>query len=89
MTTHGLALNCCTDLNWFDHIIPCGIEGKGVTSLSNELNRHVTINQVLPYFLEHFRNNFNCDLIDFPKDEADEILEKLSHNQKDLEVFEE
>ena len=31
--SHGLALNCNIDLTWFDHIVPCGIEGKGVTSL--------------------------------------------------------
>ncbi|KAM3837629.1 LOW QUALITY PROTEIN: octanoyl-[acyl-carrier-protein]:protein N-octanoyltransferase LIPT2, mitochondrial-like [Vipera latastei] len=37
MISHGLALNCCTDLTWFDHIIPCGLEGLGITSLSQEL----------------------------------------------------
>eukprot|EP00040_Diaphanoeca_grandis_P041177 m.262597 g.262597 ORF g.262597 m.262597 type:complete len:258 (-) comp46267_c0_seq1:164-937(-) len=37
ITSHGIALNCNTDLSWFDHIVPCGIEGKGVTSVSNEL----------------------------------------------------
>nr|XP_018897628.1 PREDICTED: putative lipoyltransferase 2, mitochondrial isoform X2 [Bemisia tabaci] len=43
VTTHGLALNCNTDLNWFSHIVPCGIEGKGVTSLSKELEEKETL----------------------------------------------
>lgn len=37
VTTHGLALNVSTDLRWFDEVIPCGIRGKGVTSLAREL----------------------------------------------------
>lgn len=37
---HGLALNCSVDLSWFDHIIPCGLDGRGVTSLSKVLGRH-------------------------------------------------
>ncbi|HYI67622.1 MAG TPA: lipoyl(octanoyl) transferase LipB [Candidatus Limnocylindrales bacterium] len=36
VTTHGLALNVNTDLRWFDEMIPCGIPGKGVTSLARE-----------------------------------------------------
>ncbi|MDQ3879871.1 MAG: lipoyl(octanoyl) transferase LipB [Chloroflexota bacterium] len=39
VTTHGLALNVATDLGWFDEMIPCGIPGKGVTSLSAEAHR--------------------------------------------------
>jgi lipoyl(octanoyl) transferase len=39
ITSHGLALNCDNDLTWFDHIVPCGIVGKGVTSLSKETGR--------------------------------------------------
>ena len=35
---HGFALNVNTDLDYFNHIIPCGIHGKKVTSLKNELN---------------------------------------------------
>ncbi len=38
VTMHGIALNCNTDLSWFDHIVPCGITDKSVTSLSKELN---------------------------------------------------
>ena len=43
VTCHGLALNCNTDLTWFQHIVPCGIKGKGVTSLTEELNRYLNI----------------------------------------------
>lgn len=41
VTTHGLALNVEPDLRWFDEMIPCGIRGKGVTSLARELGRSV------------------------------------------------
>lgn len=54
VTMHGIALNCNVDLDWYRHIIPCGIEGKGVTSLSAELGRNVPITEVAPLFVEHF-----------------------------------
>eukprot|EP00794_Sanderia_malayensis_P010856 gene10856-12011_t len=72
ITSHGLALNCNTDLNWFNHIVPCGIAGKSVTSLSKELNKEITIDNVLPIFLDNLKKKFNCELIleeDFHKKE--------------------
>ncbi|CAJ0600866.1 unnamed protein product [Cylicocyclus nassatus] len=36
---HGLAMNCNTDLSWFDHVVACGIEGAEATSLSRECER--------------------------------------------------
>ena len=36
---HGLAINCSTDLSWYDHIVPCGLGDKGVTSLTQLLGR--------------------------------------------------
>ncbi|KAI9017186.1 hypothetical protein BC832DRAFT_527426 [Gaertneriomyces semiglobifer] len=36
VTSHGFALNCDTDLIWYDHIVPCGLKGKGVTSVKKE-----------------------------------------------------
>lgn len=60
ITTHGLALNCNADLSWFKHIVPCGLEGKEVTSLSKELKKEITIDEVTPKFLESFSNIFEC-----------------------------
>uniref|UniRef100_A0A8D0BPC7 Octanoyl-[acyl-carrier-protein]:protein N-octanoyltransferase LIPT2, mitochondrial n=1 Tax=Salvator merianae TaxID=96440 RepID=A0A8D0BPC7_SALMN len=62
ITSHGLALNCCTDLTWFDHIVPCGLEGKKMTSLSQELQRHVSVEEATGPFLEAFQEVFECTL---------------------------
>jgi lipoyl(octanoyl) transferase len=48
VTMHGLELNCNTDLGAFDRIVPCGIRDAGVTSLSAELGREVTVADVMP-----------------------------------------
>ena len=46
VTMHGFALNCDCDLGWFDRIVPCGIRDAGVTSLSAETGRRVTVADV-------------------------------------------
>jgi lipoyl(octanoyl) transferase len=48
VTMHGFALNCDPDLAWYDRFVPCGIADAGVTSLSAELGRDVTSEEVLP-----------------------------------------
>ena len=53
VTMHGFALNCDCDLAWADPIIPCGIEDAGVTNLSEELGRPVTVAEVLPLVEKH------------------------------------
>jgi lipoyl(octanoyl) transferase len=55
VTMHGFSLNCDPDNTWFDRIVPCGIRDAGVTSLSNELGREVTVGEVLPVIEKHLR----------------------------------
>ena len=62
ITSHGIAINSNVDLTWFEHIVPCGVEGKGVTSLSKELNRNVSVCETSPAFLHSFSEVFGCHL---------------------------
>jgi lipoate-protein ligase B len=52
VTYHGLSLNVGPDLHLFDYVVPCGIPGKRVTSLSRLLGRNVSISQVQPALIE-------------------------------------
>lgn len=62
VTMHGFALNVNTNLGYFDHIIPCGIRGKAVTSMEAELNRKVPIEEVKALILENFEKVFEAKL---------------------------
>ena len=53
VTMHGFALNCDVDLSWYARFVPCGISDAGVTSLSAELGRDVTVTEVLPRVRRH------------------------------------
>ncbi|MDN5790343.1 MAG: lipoyl(octanoyl) transferase LipB [Micrococcales bacterium] len=53
VTMHGFAFNCNPDLSWGAVIIPCGIVGAGVTSLTRELGRDVPVTTVLPHIERH------------------------------------
>ncbi|WP_310963106.1 lipoyl(octanoyl) transferase LipB [Nocardioides terrisoli] len=55
VTMHGFALNCDVDLGWYDRFVPCGISDAGVTSLSAELGRDVTVEEVAPIAEAHLR----------------------------------
>jgi len=59
ITSHGLALNVSTDLSCFYRIVPCGIADKGVTSLSLQLGRPVSVDEVIDAFVQAFATVFD------------------------------
>ena len=61
VTMHGFALNVNTNLGYFDHIIPCGIKGKAVTSLEVELGRKIELSEVKKKILNHFKDLFEVE----------------------------
>lgn len=54
VTMHGFALNCSNDLEPYDRIVACGIRDAGVTTISRELGRTVTPQDVAPIVRTHF-----------------------------------
>jgi lipoyl(octanoyl) transferase len=64
VTMHGFALNVNTDLGYFNHIIPCGIQNKKVTSIKSELGREVDMNEVKEKLKQNFSRVFNATVID-------------------------
>jgi len=63
ITMHGFAFNVNTDLTYFNHIIPCGIINKQVTSLDKELGYNQDIQEVKEKLKKNFENVFEAELI--------------------------
>lgn len=63
VTMHGFALNVNADLSYFNHIVPCGIGDKEVTSLQALLGRKVDKDEVKENLLTHFEEVFNIEII--------------------------
>ncbi len=63
VTMHGFAFNVNTDLGYFDHIVPCGIDDKAVTTLATELKRPVDEKEVKEKIKKYFSELFEAELI--------------------------
>jgi lipoyl(octanoyl) transferase len=59
VTLHGFALNCDTDLSWFEGIVACGLPDHGVTSLSAQLGHAVGVDEVRPIVQHHLAEIFD------------------------------
>ena len=62
VTLHGFAINCTTDLSWFEAIVPCGLPDRGVTSLSELAGRNITVGEMAPLVGSHFKQVFGHSL---------------------------
>ena len=63
ITMHGLALNVNTDLNYFENIIPCGIDDKAVTSMEQETGHRLAIEEVQNQLQKQLARLFEMELI--------------------------
>jgi len=72
VTSHGFALNVNTDLDYFNLIVPCGISDKPVTSLAQELDRPVDLDEVAQCVSRNFGCVFDRQML--PVATVDELL---------------
>ncbi len=70
VTSHGLALNVNTDLRYFDLIVPCGLVGRGVTSMAAQLGRPLQLSEVRACFTGRFARAFGRSFRAVERDEA-------------------
>jgi lipoyl(octanoyl) transferase len=62
VTLHGFALNCTTNLSWYDAIVPCGLADEGVASLSQLAGHDITVADMTVPILRHFERVFGLEL---------------------------
>jgi lipoyl(octanoyl) transferase len=61
VTMHGLALNVNTDLNYFQNIVPCGIDDKAVTSIATEIGKLLDVQEVAAKLKGHLGRLFEME----------------------------
>jgi lipoyl(octanoyl) transferase len=63
VTMHGIGFNVNSDLSYFNHIIPCGIQDKSVTSLQQELGRELDFEEVSAIFKDKLALQFDMNYV--------------------------
>ncbi len=74
VTSHGFAFNVCTDLRYFDLIVPCGIADRQATSLERVLGQPLSVAQVAPRMVHRFGEVFGLQMQTVPHEALEERL---------------
>lgn len=64
VTMHGIALNVNNDLSYFEHIVPCGIPDKGVSSLKKELGKELAMDRIKGLLKGHLADLFGMEFVE-------------------------
>ncbi|KAI8867972.1 lipoyltransferase [Ramicandelaber brevisporus] len=84
VTSHGFAVNVSTDLAWFNHIVACGLVGKGVTSIENEVKRAITAKDVMVPMAQSFANALGAETV--PLEDVDYELSSWLNERVQIAV---
>jgi lipoyl(octanoyl) transferase len=74
ITMHGFALNVNTDLAYFEHIVPCGIQNKKVASMQTELGHEVSMEEVKTRLKNNFEKVFQVVMVDLSAERSDRFI---------------
>ncbi len=75
VSSHGFAYNVSADLRYFDLIVPCGIAGKGATSLERALGRKVPLDQIRDGLVAHFASVFEREPVRIGREQLQQSLQ--------------
>lgn len=82
VTMHGFALNVNTELEFYDHIVPCGISDRDVTSLANELGQFVDPEECRRRVVLAFGEAFDTSIVEIDLDDLEHLVETLKSGEK-------
>lgn len=68
VTMHGIGFNVNSDLSYFSHIIPCGINDKAVTSMQQELGKSLSMSEVTDFLKQKLADQFRFKYVEYKQE---------------------